>query len=242
MTDIDRDYVEHDEDRLPWLEAVENDEDEDGLSASKLMGFVLAALIALGLVIAGVWWLRSQQGGPNGDNTLIEAQENGYKVRPEDPGGMKVDGQGDVALAASEGAEANGRVDTNARAEAPVVATKATPQPAPPLVAPAGKTVTTPVASSGGALAPAPLPAAASASGAGLIQLGAYGSQVGADQEWAKLVARVPGLSAMAKSVLPAAVGGNTVYRLRANAGTAAAAASTCAKVKGAGSPCMIVR
>ncbi len=242
MTDTDRDYALQDEDRLPWLEAVETDDDEDGLSASKLLGFVLAALIALGLVIVGVWWLRSQQGGPNGDGTLIEAQENGYKVRPDDPGGMKVDGQGDVALAASEGAEATGRIDTTNRTEAPVPATKATPQPAPRPVTPAGKTVTTPLSPGAGALAPAPLPAAPAASGAGLIQLGAYGSQVSADQAWSNLVSRVPGLSSMAKSVLPAAVGGNTVYRLRANAGTAAAAASTCAKVKGVGNPCMVVR
>jgi hypothetical protein len=79
-------------------------------------------------------------------------------------------------------------------------------------------------------------------SGTSLIQLGAYGSQVGADQTWASLSGKVAGLASMPKSVAAAAVGGSTVYRLRANAGTPATAAAMCAKVKAAGSPCMQVR
>ena len=43
-----------DEDRLPWLEAVEDDDGNDGVAASKLIGFVVAALIALGIVVARV--------------------------------------------------------------------------------------------------------------------------------------------------------------------------------------------
>jgi hypothetical protein len=61
MTDTDRELGLQDEDRLPWLEAVESDDDDDGLSGSKLLGFVLAAVLALGLVVGGVTWLRSQQ-------------------------------------------------------------------------------------------------------------------------------------------------------------------------------------
>ncbi len=239
MTDTDRDLSLQDEDRLPWLEAVESDEYEDGLSASKLLGFVLAALIALGLVIGGIWWLRGQQ-GPGGDGTLIAAQEGDYKVKPDEPGGMKVEGQGDSTFAASNGAEANGKVDVNAKPETPIAATKAAlAPPAKPVVAGA-KAVTTAI--SGSAPAMATPAAVAPVAGTALVQLGAYGSQVSADQAWSALTAKVPGVASLAKSVLPAAVGGSTVYRLRANAGNAAAAAALCGKVKAAGNPCMVVR
>jgi hypothetical protein len=249
MTDIDRDSARElglqDEDRLPWLEAVESDDEEEGLSAQKLFGFLIAALIALGLVIGGIWWLRSQD-GPSGDGTLIAAQEGDYKVKPDETGGMKVEGQGDSAFATSEGAEANGKVDVNAKPEAPIASPKSAPaeKPKPPVI-PATKAVTTavPAASTKMPTAPAPVPAAVpSAGGSGLVQLGAYGSQVSADQAWAALSGKVSGLSGVTKSVLPAAVGGNTVYRLRANAGSAAGAAALCSKVKAAGNPCMVVK
>ncbi len=249
MTDIDRDNARElglqEEDRLPWLEAVESDE-EEGLSAQKLLGFLIAALIALGLVIGGIWWVRSQQ-GPSGDSSLIAAQEGDYKVKPEEPGGMKVEGQGDSAFATSEGAEANAKVNMGAQPEAPVAGTKAVAAPPSKPVASGSKAVTTdvPAASKMPAASPAAVvaPAVANAtSGTGLVQLGAYGSQVSADQAWATISGKVSGLSASSKSVLPAAVGGNTVYRLRANAGSASAAAALCSKVKAAGSPCIIVK
>ena len=89
-----------DEDRLPWLEAVEEDEDEGGPSLAKL-----AAAIVIG-------WSRSdrrrrsllarQSRRPAGnDSDLIAAEEGDYKVRPADPGGMNVAGEGDAAHQAS---------------------------------------------------------------------------------------------------------------------------------------------
>ncbi len=238
MTDSDHELGLQDEDRLPWLEAVESDDDEEGLSASKLLGFVLAALVALGLVIGGIWWLRGQQ-GPNGDGTLIAAQEGDYKVKPDEPGGMKVEGQGDSTFATSNGTEANGKVDMNAKPETPIAATKAPPAPVLPPVVPGAKAVTTAIAGVAPALVPA---ASAPVAGTTQIQLGAYGSQVSADQAWSALSAKVPSVAGLAKSILPAAVGGNTVYRLRANAGSEAAGADLCSKVKAAGNPCMLVR
>jgi SPOR domain len=227
------------EDRLPWLEAVESDDDEEGLSASKLLGFLLAALIALGVVLGGVWWLRSQNSGPAGDGSLIAAAEGDYKVKPSDPGGMKVEGQGDASFAASEGAEANGKVDMAARPEAPVAGNKAPMAPAAKPVAAGAGAVTAAV----GGATPAAAPAVSGAiGGPGMIQLGAFGSQVGADQTWSSLAQKIPGLSALPKSVAAAAVGGSTVYRLRANAGSAANAGAMCAKVKAAGNVCLVVK
>lgn len=226
MTDTDRELSLQEEDRLPWLEAVETDEEDEGVTGSKLMGLVLAGLLAIGVLVGGIWWLRNQQ-GPSGDGTLIAAQEGDYKVKPDEPGGMKVEGQGDASFAASEGAEANGKVDVNATPEAPVavvkqsqvaVAKPATPAAKPAVTAPLAAPATTPLA------VPAP-------SGGGLVQFGAYGSQASADEAWATLSTKNPALARLSKSVLPAAVGGKTFYRLRANAGSPAAAAALCAKV-----------
>jgi SPOR domain len=227
MTDTDRELSLQDEDRLPWLEAVETDEEDEGVSGSKLLGLVLAGVLALGVLVGGIWWLRNQQQAPSGDGTLIAAQEGDYKVKPDEPGGMKVEGQGDASFAASEGAEANGKVDVAATPEAPVAVVKQTAVPAAKPAIPAAKPAVT------AALAPAattPL-AAPAPSGGGLVQFGAYGSQATAEEAWTTLSAKNPALAGLSKSVLPAAVGGKTLYRLRANAGSPAAAAALCAKV-----------
>jgi cell division protein FtsN len=241
MTETDRELGLQEEDRLPWLEAVESDDDE-GLSGSKLLGFILVAILALGLVVGGVTWLRSQEQGPTGDGTLIAAQEGDYKVKPTDPGGMKVEGQGDASFKASEGGEANGKIDMNAKPETPVASAKAPAAPTTKPIVAATKAVTTAVPASSGKMPTPVVPAAPVTGGNGLVQLGAYGSQVGADQAWATLAGKVPAMAGMSKSVLPAAVGGSTVYRLRANAGSPDAAAALCGKAKAAGTPCMVVR
>ena len=227
MTDTDRELSLQDEDRLPWLEAVETDDEDEGVTGSKLMGLVLAGLLALGVLVGGIWWLRNQQQGPQGDGTLIAAQEGDYKVKPDEPGGMKVEGQGDASFAASEGAEANGKVDMAAKPEAPVAVVKQNQVAAvKPAAAPAKPMVSAPLAPSTGAPLAAPAP-----SGGGLVQFGAYASQATADEAWATLSAKNPALARLSKSILPAAVGGKTLYRLRANAGSPAAAAALCAKV-----------
>ena len=227
MTDTDRELSLQDEDRLPWLEAVETDDEDEGVTGSKLMGLVLAGLLAIGVLIGGIWWLRNQQQGPQGDGTLIAAQEGDYKVKPDQPGGMKVEGQGDASFAASEGAEANGKVDMAAKPEAPVAVVKQNQVAAvKPAAAPAKPMVSAPFAPSTGAPLAAPAP-----SGGGLVQFGAYASQATADEAWATLSAKNPALARLSKSILPAAVGGKTLYRLRANAGSPAAAAALCARV-----------
>jgi hypothetical protein len=244
VTDNDRDTLPlQDEDRLPWLEAVDDDADDETISTGKLIGFAVAAIVALGVVIAGISLLRNQP-APTGDGKLIAAQEGDYKVRPDAPGGMKVEGQGDSSFAASEGAEANGKIDTNAAAEAPVKGAKAV-APKPGFSgAPAKPVATASVPASGGKLVappPAkPLPNVAMTAPSGsLVQLGAFGSEAKANEAWTTLAKRFGYLSALPKSVVTAQVNGNQVYRLRANAG--GQASTICGKLKVAGENCMIV-
>ena len=244
MTMNDRDTLSlQDEDRLPWLEAVDDDVDAEPISTAKLIGFAIAAIVALGVVIAGVTLLRSQP-TPTGDGKLIAAQEGDYKVRPDSPGGMKVEGQGDSSFAASEGAEANGKIDTDAAAEAPITAAK-TPSAKASIKRPSAKPVATAsVPASGGKLVVMPPAkpisnvAMVSASGS-VVQLGSFNSEAKANEAWTILAKRFAYLSALPKSVVTAQVNGNQVYRLRANAG--GEASTICGKLKVAGENCLIV-
>lgn len=244
MTEDTRDPLPlQDEDRLPWLEAVDDDADADTISTGKLIGWAVAALVALGVAIVGISFLQSQP-APKGDGKLIAAAEGDYKVRPDSPGGMKVEGQGDSSFAASEGAEANGKVDLNSTAEVPVkIAKPAAPKPG-FSGAVAKPVATAAVPASGGKLVkqpPArPLPnVAMTAPGGSLVQLGAFGSEAKANEAWTSLAKRFAYLSALPKSVETAQVNGNQVYRLRANAG--GEAATICGKLKVAGENCLIV-
>lgn len=222
-----------DEDRLPWLEAVDEDEDIERVSTGKLVGFVAAALIALGIVVGGVWWLNGQKPGADGDGTLIAAQQGDYKVKPEDKGGMQVEGQGDSTFATSEGAVATGKVDASAQPEAPMTGAKASGA-APKPVAAGKASVSTAVPTSGGRLtanSPAPSPGTT-------IQLGAFDSAATADSAWRTAVARNAALGRLTKSVVRADVNGRTYYRLRADAGSAANAAALCRQLGN----CLVVR
>jgi len=247
MTDIERDNLDlRDEDRLPWLEAVEDEDQESGVSPGKLIGGVIAALLVLGLVIGGVYWLKNRPGGSaEGDGTLIAAPAGDYKVKPDAAGGgMKVEGQGDSTFATSQGAEAGATIDTNALPEAPVTGAKpVAPAPA-PVAGKAGGTVSASVADAGkmgakpakpAVVAPAPV-----AAGGAQVQLGAFGSEAKANQVWAGLSKRFTYLAPLTKVIVPVPAESGTVYRLRVNAGTGAQASALCGKLKAAGETCLV--
>ncbi len=245
-----------DEDRLPWLEPVEDETAEEGVSAARLIAGLVVALIALGLVVGGVYWLKQRAGGSgasSGDPTLIAAQPGPYKVKPADAGGMQVKGQGDSAYAASEGADPNARIDLSKIPEAPIAkgqsAAKPTPAPAatkPTQVAQAPA----PAKAAPAAAAPKPAPvakptaaptavAAAAPAAGGTVQLGALDSQAKAEAAWKSLSGRYAYLGALQHSVVQAEVNGKTYYRLRAAAG--GQASSVCSKLKVAGEACTVV-
>ena len=240
MSDIARDPAT-DEDRLPWLEAVDDEDADEGVSSGKLLALIVAALVALGIVIGGVWLLRSKSApGNTTDPTLIAAAEGDYKVKPEAPGGMKVEGKGDSTFATSEGAEATGKIDTNALPEAPVKGVKGVT-----VADAAGKpsaNTTIAVPKAGGQLvAKTPVVVAPVRSGArgSMVQLGAFGSEGKASAAWTSLASRFAYIAPLTRQIVAAEVGGSTVYRLRAEAG--AQAAGVCAKLKAAGENCIQV-
>jgi hypothetical protein len=232
MTDIRADSASLEDDRLPWLEAVEEDDAGDGPSPLKMIVGVLIALAAIGAVIAGLFWLNNRSGGDgtaSGEPELIRAQTGDYKTKPDQAGGMQVEGEGDTAFAASEGADPKGAINTNAVAEAPVTevpAGQAQPQqPAAPKADPKQAPATIP--------APAPTPAAG---GGATVQLGAFSSQAGANAAWKAMAARFRYLAPLTNSVVPVQSGGKTLYRLRASG---PGAADICGRLRVAGESCV---
>lgn len=210
-----------DEDRLPWLEAVDEEGAREGPSAAKLIAFVVIGLVAIGLVVGGLFWMGNRDSA-DGEPRLITAPKGDYKVKPEEPGGMKVEGEGDTAFAASEGADPKGRIDVNALAEAPVAPAPAKAKGAAPADKPA----------------PAPKAATPEAAGGATIQLGAFSSPAAANAAWKALSGRFTYLAPLGHSVTPVASGEKTLYRLRASGPDAA---NLCGRLRVAGESCVTI-
>jgi len=228
------------EDRLPWLETVEPDEQET-VGIGRVIALVVLGLAILAAIIFGIYKL--QQRAPTGDGQLIAAQEGDYKVKPDDAGGLKVKGEGDSAIATSAGKSGNGAIDLRGVPEAPVAgkrAVAAKPDDA------AGRNAVAQVPASGGRLvAAAPLAPSkpnggGAATGGSLVQLGAYPSEAVANAAWVNFSKRFAYVGALGKSVQPVAAGGRTLYRLRVNAGSANQAADICGRLRVAGETCFV--
>ncbi|HEY0085205.1 MAG TPA: SPOR domain-containing protein [Allosphingosinicella sp.] len=228
MTDIRADDSSLEEDRLPWLEAVEDDNAGEGPSPMKMIMGVLIALVAIGAIVGGLFWMnnRPSDGAASGEPELIAAPNGDYKTKPADAGGMTVEGEGDTAFAASEGADPKGAINTDAVAEAPV--TKAPPAQA--QTQPAQQPAAQPKPEAPAPAAPAP------ATGGATIQLGAFSSQAGANAAWKAMSGRFGYLAPLTQSVVPVQSGGKTLYRLRASGPNAA---DICGRLKVAGESCV---
>lgn len=230
MTDIRADAT-GDDDRLPWLEAVDEEDEGEGPSIVKLIVAVLIGLAAIGGIVGGVFWLANRDEAPaaGGDAELIKAQEGAYKVRPDDPGGMTVEGEGDTAFAASAGEDSKGAIDTSKMPEAPVTSAESKqaqrqPEAEEPLLK-----------------APAPTneqPSQPPAGGGATIQLGAFSSQAGANNAWKAMSGRFKYLAPLSHSVVSVTTGGRTLYRLRASGPEAA---NLCGRLRVAGESCVVV-
>ncbi len=241
MSDYGRGRLGFDDDeKLPWLEPAVDGQDEERVSPLKLLGLILLGLILIGAVVAGVWLVQNRNtAGPDGEGQLIAAPQGDYKIAASDADARKFAGEGDASYAASEGVLRDGRIDPSRVPEAPIAKTAPGPSDAtrPPLAARPAQSVTARVEDETKA---APAASVGRTGGAGaMIQLGAYGSQSGARDAWARLSKRFAYLAPLSMSVEPADVGGSTLYRLRATAGSQAG--TLCGRLKVAGESCIVV-
>lgn len=228
------------EDRLPWLETVEPDEKE-GAPIGRVIALVIGGLAILAAIVFVVYKLQNTQ-APDGQ--LIAAPKGNYKVKPAEPGGLKVKGEGDAAIATSAGKNGGGSIDLGAMAEKPVDGKRVQPIPKPTDAA--GRNAVAQVPKSGGKLvATAPVTAnrpdaSANATRGSLVQLGAFPSQAAANAAWTGFAKRFAYVAELGKSIEPVATGGRTLYRLRVNAGSANQAADICGRLRVAGESCFV--
>lgn len=245
-----------DEDRLPWLEAVEEDGNDGGPSLGKLVAWLVIGLIAIGVIVGGLYWLGNR--GQSGDgNDIITAEKGDYKQRPENAGGMNLSGEGNISVAAIEGQQPQGNLNLNGMAEQP--ARPGQPNAAGPQAGQPGQPGQPNAAQPGqpahpNQTAPAPQqptrpapgqpqqpqrPAPAPAASGPAIQLGAFSSPAAANSAWTALAGRFRYLAPLSHNVVPVQAGGRTLHRLRASGPDSA---NICRRLQAAGEACAVVQ
>jgi len=221
----------YDDQSLPWLEAVENEDGPRAISARKMLVALLLVLLAGAIVAGTMFWLGRQGPVVTGVPELIRAEPGPYKVKPTDPGGLDVAGESETAYSTSAGEDPDAALDVRKlpqeMAQPPIVPT--VPVAPPKKVPPKEMTAAAP----DGATAPA-------APSGPTIQLGAYGSTIKADTAWKLLSGRFPEVAALQKSVVTATVGGKSIVRLRA-VGSSEQTRAACAALRAAGESCLVV-
>lgn len=217
----------YDDQNLPWLEGVEDEDGPRGPSARKMLAAFLLVLLGVAAVAAAMFWVGRRDPVVDGAPELIKAEKGPYKVKPDNPGGLDVAGDSETAFSTSAGEDPDAQLDTSklpgGAPPAPVEADKKPEAKPAPVKKEEPKPVETPALPSGPT-----------------IQLGAYGSTVKADTAWTMLSSRFPEVAAMKKQVVGAQVGGKTVYRLRAS-GSSDQANAACAALKAGGENCLPV-
>jgi hypothetical protein len=210
-----------DSEALPWLEAVEDEDEAPAVSARKMLAALLMVLVGVGIVAATLFWLGRQDSG-TGPPILIRAEPGPYKVRPQDPGGLDVTGDSGTAYATGAGEDNDALLDVSRLDDSP------TPPPVEQPPAAAAKPPPT---------APKPPPAPSGAKGT-VVQLGAYGSTAKAETAWKLLSGRFPEVAGLSKIIVPYSGG----FRLRAAASSPAEAQAVCRAVVAGGENCFVAQ
>jgi hypothetical protein len=218
--------VGYDDGQLPWLEAVDDEDEPRGVSARKMLAALLVVLLAAAIVAGTFFWLGRQDPVGIGAPELIRAEPGPYKVKPADPGGLDVAGESGTAFETSAGQDSDAQLDLSALPEQPV----ARPPREEPKRIPPGETKE-PVADE-----PAPPPAPPSGGSGSVIQLGAYKNAAQAERAWTALSSRFSSIAAMNKLIVPYSGG----FRLRAGAASPAEAKRACQTLQVAGESCFV--
>jgi hypothetical protein len=212
---------------LPWLAAVEDEEEPRGISARRMLTALLVVLIAALIVVGTFFWIGRRNTAMNGPPELIRAPAQPYKVKPPSTGGLDIAGESETAFETSAGEDKDAQLDLNKLPEKPV----AKPAPAPP--EPAAKTV--PAKETKVPTAPETTPSGGSGS---VVQLGAFANQAQAERAWTALSARFPTVAALNKMIVPFSGG----IRLRAGAASSADAKQVCQTLRAAGENCFVAQ
>ena len=219
----------YDEGQLPWLQAVDDEDEPRGVSARKMLAALLVVLLAGALVAATFFWIGRRDAQMSGPPELIEAPAGPYKIKPPNPGGLDVAGESETAFETSAGEDKDAQLDLS----------KAPKLPVPPKEAPEGTPKKIPPNETKEPLPTPPAPVSKPVGPAGsVIQLGAFQNTAQAERAWAALSVRFPTVGAMTKLIIPFPGG----IRLRASAGSPADAKQACQALKAAGENCFVAQ
>ncbi len=234
--------LDDEDEALPWLESSDY-ADDDSVDTGRLIGFVLLGLVALALLVGGIWYFSNRGPDPElvADGSTIEAPEGDYKRRPDDEGGKEFPGTGDVAPAVGEGETREGRLadgtsggNTDGPARPSVDAPSGNDRLARDNAA-AGSGESGSGAATGGATGGA----TGSTSGPG-VQVGAYSSRDAAETGWRQLGSQTSALSGVRYRIVEGEADIGKVFRLQAVPGDMAAANRLCNALKADGVACQV--
>jgi hypothetical protein len=206
---------------LPWLAAVEDEDEPRGISARRMLAALLVVLLSAALIAATFFWIGHRNAAVNGPPELIRAPAGPYKVKPPTTGGLDIAGESETAFETSAGEDKDSQLDLGKMPEPPV----AKPPKETPKTLPSNETKEP--------VAPEPQPAGAPNS---VVQLGAFANQAQAERAWTALSNRFPSVAALNKMIVPFSGG----IRLRAAAASAADAKQVCATLRAAGENCFV--
>jgi hypothetical protein len=201
------------DERLPWLES-DDELEQPGVDTGRVAAIALLGLMTVVLVGGALWYfLRDDSAGALvADGSVIEAPDEPYRTRPEDPGGQQVAGTGNASFQVAEGKQVEGQIAT-APAPPPTTAAEDEPESPPPV----------PDGSIG-------------------VQVGAYNSRAAAEAGWSTLTGRLEPLQGRSHRVVEGMADIGRVYRLQALAGSVAEAQTLCQSIKAAGGDCQVKR
>jgi len=217
----------YDDGQLPWLQAVEDEDEPRGVSARKMFAALGVVILAALLVAATFFWLGRRDSAVNGPPELIKAPAGAYKVKPPNPGGLDIQGESETAFETSAGEDTDAQLDLSKVPEQPVAK--------PPKEQPEA---TAPTEAQGPAKPVTPEPTPPNVAHGSVIQLGAFANQAQAERAWTALGSRFPSIGSMGKLIVPFSGG----IRLRATAGSPAEAKQACQVLKAAGENCFVAQ
>jgi len=207
------------DERLPWLESVD-DEIDEGVDSGRIVAFALVGLLAVVALVGALWWFTRERPDPEmvADGSTIEAPASSYKFKPSEKGGEEVAGTGDTSFKVAEGAAVEGTIGGGAPARAPAS------EPTPSL----DRQQTA-----------APAPVAVGSVG---VQVGAFSSKDKAEAAWTQLQSRLAPLQGRGHRVISGTADSGAIYRLQAVAGSVAEAEALCRSLRAAGGDCQVKR
>ena len=214
----------YDDGQLPWLTAVEDEDEPRGVSARKMLAALLVVLLAAAVVAATFFWMGSRDAQVGGAPELIRAEAGPYQVKPPNPGGLNVAGDSETAYETSAGEDKDAKLDLSKVRETPPPPPKEEPKRTPP------NETKEPVA-------PDAPPKATGGTGS-VVQLGAFANRAQAERAWSALSARFPSVAGATKMIVPFSGG----IRLRAATSSSADARQVCQALKAAGENCFVAQ